>query len=211
MKTEDINKLPILDYFKANSDRFRVDADDKWGPYRIAILNRFTQGWHRFMDINRESVKDKPGECEPFAYRDTCFYDTTGEGSYCFTARKLHKDGTIDTWSPSVALFPVGSMAKKHLKDLTPEFVEKWYAKVDDLFAKVDEYKKSKVKEWQAQWDKSRTEVLEQLEKAEKLVADAKKFFDTAEPLKDYKKLKFNHAYYVKEAVRNIEFMMEHT
>jgi hypothetical protein len=63
----------------------------------------------------------------------------------------------------------------------------------------------------QAKWDQTRTKVLEQLEKAEKLVADAKKFFENAEPLNDYKKLRFSHEYYVKEAVRNLEFMMSHT
>lgn len=206
MKTEDINALPIMAYLNAHSDKFSISSDHNGRPYRINVFNRFTQKWQTFAKIAYDDF-------EPHVQRDTCFYDisTTSSEGYCFTSCKLHKDGTIDDWSPEYALFPVGAMAKKHLKDVTPDFVEKWYAKIDGQFAKVDEYKKSRVKEMQAKWDQTRTKVLEQLEKAEKLVADAKKFFENAEPLNDYKKLRFSHEYYVKEAVKNLEFMMSHT
>lgn len=206
MKTEDINALPIMAYLNAHSDKFSIDSDHNGRPYRINVLNRFTQKWQTFAKIAYDDF-------EPHVQRDTCFYDisTTSSEGYCFTSRKLHKDGTIDDWSPEYALFPVGAMAKKPLKDVTPDFVEKWYAKIDGQFAKVDEFKKTRVKEMQAKWDQTRTKVLEQLEKAEKLVADAKKFFENAEPLNDYTKLRFGHEYYVKEATKSLEFMMQYT
>jgi len=206
MKTEDINALPIMAYLKEHSDKFSVDSDHNGRPYRINVLNRFTQKWQTFARVMYDDF-------EPHVQRDTCFYDisTTSSEGYCFTSCKLHKDGTIDDWSPEYALFPVGAMAKKHLKDVTTDFVEKWYAKIDGQFAKVDEYKKTRTKEMQAKWDQTRTKVLEQLEKAEKLVADAKKFFENAEPLNDYKKLRFSHEYYVKEAVKSLAFMMQYT
>lgn len=206
MKPEDINALPIMAYLNAHSDKFSIDLDHNGRPYRINVLNRFTQKWQTFAKITYDDF-------EPHVQRDTCFYDisTTSSEGYCFTSRKLHKDGTIDDWSPEYAIFPVGAMPKKHLKDVTPDFVEKWYAKIDGQFAKVDEYKKSRTKEMQAKWDQTRTKVLAQLEKAEKLVADAKKFFENAEPLNDYTNLRFSHEYYVKEAVKSLEFMMQYT
>ena len=207
MKPEDINALPIMAYLKEHSDKFRVDPNSDGSPHCIKVLNRFTQKWHLFAKVRYDDLDD------PYVQRDTCFYDvsTTSSEGYCFTTSRLHKDGTIDDWSPEYALFPVGAMAKKQLKDVTSDFVDKWYAKIDGQFAKVDEYKKTRVKELQDKWDQTRTKVLEQLEKAEKLVADAKKFFENAEPLKDYAKLRFSHAYYAKEAARNLEFMMKNT
>jgi hypothetical protein len=207
MKTEDINALPIMAYLKEHTDKFSVYLNSDGTPHRINVLNRFTQTWHTFAKVMYDELDN------PYVQRDTCFYDvsTTSSEGYCFTSSRLHKDGTIDDWSSEYALFPVGAMAKKPLKDVTPDFVEKWYAKIDGQFAKVDEYKKSRTKEMQAKWDQTRTKVLEQLEKAEKLVADAKKFFENSEPLNDYKKLRFSHEYYVKEAVKNLEFMMSHT
>ena len=206
MKPEDINALPIMAYLKEHSDRFRIDLNSDGSPHCIKVLNRFTQTWHRFAHVRYDELED------PYVKRDTCFYDVSNSSEgYCFTTCKLHKDGRIDTWSPDRALFPVGPMPKKHLKDVTSDFVEKWYSKIDGQFAKVDEYKKTRVKELQDKWDQTRTKVLEQLEKAEKLVADAKKFFENSEPLNDYAKLRFNHEYYTKEAVRNLEFMMSHT
>lgn len=207
MKPEDINALPIMAYLKEHSDRFRIDPNSDGSPHCIKVFNRFTQNWHLFAQVMYDELED------PYVHRDTCLYDVTSPSSegYCFTACTLHKDGTIDDWSPDYALFPVGPMPKKHLKDVTSDFVEKWYAKIDGQFAKVDEYKKTRVKELQDKWDQTRTKVLEQLEKAEKLVADAKKFFDYSEPLNDYAKLRFSHAYYVKEAARNLEFMLKNT
>lgn len=206
MKPEDINALPIMAYLKEHSDKFRIDLNSDGSPYCINVLNRFTQKWQTFAKV----VYD---DYEPYVHRDTCFYDVStadGEG-YWFTSHELHSDGTIDDWSPDYALFPVGAMPKKHLKDVTSDFVEKWYAKLDSQFAKVDEYRKSRTKELQAKWDQTRTKVLEQLEKAEKLVADAKKFFENSKPLTDYAKLRFSHAYYAKEAARNLEFMLKNT